>query len=113
MSKMHFDVHKMRRVFAFGVIAALSGGSAFVTAALLGTVLAFATAVFALWPEPTPSDSTDYGRGLLMVIVGICVFVAVLMPLWIVCFKYLWKRCDADFFIANGIARRVRIDKDA
>ncbi len=110
---MHFDVHDMRRIFAFGVIATLSGGSAFVTAALLCTVLAFATAFFAQWPEPTPSDSTDYGRGLLMMLVGFCVFMAFLMPLWILCFKCLWKRCDADSFIANGIARGVRIDEDA
>lgn len=103
----------MRRVFVFGVIATLSGGSAFVTAALLGTVLTFATAFFAQWPEPTPSDSTDYGRGLLMVLVGFCLFIAFLMPLWIVFFKCLWKRCDADSFIANGIAKGVRIDENA
>lgn len=110
---MRVVVNDMRQVFAFGVISALSGGAAFVTAVLLGAVLAFATAFFAQWPDPTPSDSTDYGRGLLMVIVGFCVCMAVLIPLWIVCFKYLWKRCDADLFIANGTARSVRIDKDA
>lgn len=48
-----------------------------------------------------------------MVLVGFCLFIAFLMPLWIVFFKGLWKMCDADSFIANGIAKGVRIDENA
>ncbi len=38
-----------------------------------------------------------------MVVVGFCVFAALLIPLWIACFRYLWRKCDADSFIANDI----------
>jgi len=82
----------MRRLIAYAVVAFLSRCAAFVAAVVLGVVSAFATPLVAQFPVPGPSDSTDYGRGMLMVMVGFCVFVALLMPLWIACFSYLWRK---------------------
>jgi len=95
----------MRTFFARAAVALSSGCLAFVTAALLGLVAAFATPFVADFPMPDPPDSTDYGRGMLMVLVGFIVAAVLSIPLWIVCYKFLWRKCDADSFIANGFAQ--------
>jgi len=63
----------------------------------------FATPFVAGFPVPDPPDSTDYGRGMLMVFVGLCVFALALAPLWVACFRYLWKKCHADSPITSGM----------
>jgi MFS family permease len=97
----------MRRIYTYGVVAFLSGCAAFAAAALLGVFSAFATPFVVGFPAPGPPDSTNYGRGMLMVIVGFCVFVALLISLWIAFFRYFWRTCEADLFIANGMAAVV------
>lgn len=105
---LYIRCHHMRRLFACAVVAVLSGCGAFAAAALLGAVSAFATPFVADFPTPDPPNSTDYGRGMLIVVVGFFVFAALLIPLWIACFGYLWKKCDADSFIASGITWSAR-----
>ena len=98
----------MKRLFAYAVIAFLSGCAACVAAALLGLASALATPFVAQFPVSDPPDATDYGQGMLMLAVGFCVFAAFLIPLWIVGFKYLWKKCEANSFISSDTARRTR-----
>ena len=100
----------MRRVFVCAVLAVLSGGVAIVAAAALGFVVAFATGFVAGVPAPDPPDSTDYGRGILMAAVGFLVFAVMLVPLWIIGFTYLWRKCDADAFIDGRIGWRSARD---
>ena len=96
----------MRRLLTFAVIALLSGCAAFIAATLLGIAMVFVTPFVANFPASDPQDSTDFGRGMLMGILGFCVFAVALVPLWIACFRHLWKRWDADSFIAES--RTVR-----
>lgn len=95
----------MRRFFACAAVTLSSGCAAFFAAALLGLVAAIATPFVADFPIPDPPDSTDYGRGILMVVVAFIVATFSLIPLWIVCYKFLWRKCDADSFIENGFAQ--------
>ncbi len=98
----------MRRLFAYSVIALASGFAALAAAAFLGVAATFATPFIAGFPAPDPPDSTDFGRGMLMVFVGFCVFAAAVVPLWVVCFGYFWSKFGADSFIANGFTGSVR-----
>jgi len=100
----------MRRLLSLAVIALLSGCAAFVAATLLGTAAVFVTPFVANFPAPDPLDSTDFGRGILMGLVGVCVFAVALVPLWIACFKYLWKRRDAALSIAASRIDRIARD---
>lgn len=98
----------MKRVLVRTAITVLSGGVAFVLAALIGTVSIFATPFVAGFPTADPLDSTDYGRGMLMVFVGFCVFTALLVPLWIVCFRYLRRRYESVLIAGTGNVRAAR-----
>ncbi len=100
----------MRRLFARAVVAFLSGCAAVVAAVLLGIVSAVTTPLIAQFPVSDPPDSTDYGQGMLMAIIGFYVFATLLIPMWIVCFRYLWRKCDADSFIASGSVCSARSD---
>ncbi|TWI43929.1 hypothetical protein IQ22_04753 [Pseudomonas duriflava] len=95
----------MRLLLAYTLTALLSGGIAFLAAALLGVVAIFALPFVANFPAPDPPDSIDFGKGMLMMMVGFSVFAALLVPLWVVSFRYVWKKFDVDSFIANGAVR--------
>lgn len=100
--------HHMKLVLARTAITVLSGGAAFVLAALIGIFSIFATPFVAGFPAADPPDSTDYGRGMLMVFVGFCVFTALLVSLWIVCFRYLRRKYESDSIAGTGNVRSAR-----
>jgi predicted lysophospholipase L1 biosynthesis ABC-type transport system permease subunit len=95
----------MRLLLAYAVAVFLSGVVAFIVAAILGVVAIFATPSVFNFPVPDPPDSVDFGRGILMMLVGLSVFGTLLVPLWVVGFTYLRKKYDVDSFIANDAVR--------
>lgn len=95
----------MRLLLAYAVTVFLSGVVAFIVAAMLGGAAIFATPFVFNFPVPDPPDSVDFGRGILMMLVGLSVFGTLLAPLWVVGFGYLWKKLDVESFIANDAVR--------
>jgi uncharacterized membrane protein len=89
-------------------VAVTSGSAAVVPAIFAGVIAAIATPFVGGFPLPDPPESTDFALGLLMALVGFCIFTLVLGASWLTLFRYLWKRCDVDAYVAGRVGWRGR-----